>query len=311
MKRTAAIIGPTPAHLRWALEHACPWRRHEQRAYAESAARQLKILQEYSLARQQGRWFGGWCFRDPMPLNADQPVWGFSVNESLAPFGGLAHAEKVCGNCPANNSRAIDPNTRALASCFGWLQAMDVRPGQESQDQTKIVTQWSAAIQSRLESAQGLLNDWERLFPVTKTKWYGIVAGSPLSARQIELLLKVLSIADSADALLGIPGEWQQFLQAMDRAWQGKLPLHLEWINAGISDGLNWSLPSFCPGCKAPRPEAQASCYECDNRRHPEPERRRKVLGMRPYVDLRRVLGDLQAYKLHSQYLKSRQDLLR
>ena len=48
MKRSVAIWGPTPAFIRWAIEHPCELRDIEVDNLADGTFRQLRALRELS-----------------------------------------------------------------------------------------------------------------------------------------------------------------------------------------------------------------------------------------------------------------------
>lgn len=319
MKRAAAIVGSTPAHLRWALETNCPWRRPDHHGFAESAARQLKIPQEFATARAESRIFGDWCFRDTEPLAEHQEVWGFNICETLRPFGGLERIESTCQHCPANAGQAqpvvdlgptpISPAPQqGLAGCFGWLRAMDDQATSPAQAH-ETVANWSQQIEISRERL-GRTDDWSQAFINTRPVWYGIWCRSPLNAAQLNLLFELSNLWLLEKIPAGPTLDWRRLFQAIAEAAQNTstVSMHVEWVNAGHSDGIRWQLPAFCRNCRAPRDAADRHCAVCGDFSVSEPARHRKVLGLRPYIDLRRVLGESAAYELHQQFRKSRAD---
>ncbi len=318
MKRAAAIIGSTPAHLRWALGINCPWRRADHRSVAESTARQLRIPQEFAIARRQNRIFDGWCFRDTIPLTAKQEVWGFNVSETLRPFGGLDHLASTCHHCPANAGCckplvSNQPNTEseffpsALAGCFGWVRDTDDL-GSMPNSANHCVDHWSRQFEMSIDRI-GKTGEWSEAFIATAPLWFGIWCRSPLNSSQLDLLCEIGSQWPTENVPGQHTSDWQELFQAIGAASRESLPLHVEWVNAGHSDGVHWRLPGFCPNCRAPREENNRVCVVCGNAQVSEPSRIRKVLGLRPYIDLRRVLGESAAYDLHRKFLQTRAHL--
>lgn len=303
MKRNAAIIGPTPAHLRWAIEVPCRWRRIDEKNFTDTTAKQLRILAEYSLAIREGRTWQDWCFRDTTALAAQQPVWGFRLSETLRPFGGSEAIEQTCRQCPAHSQ----PDH--LADCFGWILATPTTSVATTPENTgdgkSVIDSWSQRLWQTIVG-QHLVTSWQTLFRKTQPIWYGLWNYSPLSREQLDLLRMVISAAQQTQPLDGQADQWHSLVLAMEKATTAQLPLHVDWINAGHSDGTQWRLPPFCFECRAPRPQLQSACPVCQSRRTAEPARVKKVLGFRPYLDLRRVVGEQAAAELHRQFLAAR-----
>ena len=121
MKRSVAILGPTPSFLRWAIGHPCPLREPVDQGLAASTFRQLRGVRELSLAQIEDRIVEGVGLHPDASPTAPEQALGFSVAEIVAPFGGLDHVTHCCQGCPANAGSNIQP--RLLAGCYGWLPA--------------------------------------------------------------------------------------------------------------------------------------------------------------------------------------------
>ena len=61
MKRAAAIVGPTPSFVRWAIRYECPYRQNETVDLPWATFRQLRSLREVSLGYQEQRVVDGFC----------------------------------------------------------------------------------------------------------------------------------------------------------------------------------------------------------------------------------------------------------
>src|SRR6185503_15686006 len=98
----------TPEFLVWAIEHACPIRGFQTGSDPERVERQLRAARAVSKARQEERIFEGLCV---------DPPWGFRIDEAVGIYGGLAAAERTCGDCPVNALAKLRGGS--LAGCFG------------------------------------------------------------------------------------------------------------------------------------------------------------------------------------------------
>ena len=90
MKRSVAIIGPTPAFVRWAIWHPCDLRPLEERRFIDQCFRTLRGIRAYSVAKAEGRIHDGFCLHPEITMaavglnrTAVESPRGFSIDEVL------------------------------------------------------------------------------------------------------------------------------------------------------------------------------------------------------------------------------------
>ncbi len=136
MKRYAAIQGPTPIFVRWALEQPCELRELSEVRFVESSFRQLRSFRELSLARIEDRVVEGVAIHPDAHIDFPAAALGFSQTEVCYTAGGWETVNRACANCPANvatkvaspanNIRGRQPTDDSslsgiAAGCFGFL----------------------------------------------------------------------------------------------------------------------------------------------------------------------------------------------
>lgn len=297
MKRAAAVIGPTPPFIRWALETACPLIRSggtasARRHPAQTAWRQLRGIKEVSQAIAAGRSHAGYCFA---PQSTADQVVAVRIDEVTAPLGGTARVEQACRTCPANPSAALGQ----WAACTGLLPL--VGPG-ETVEQTRAAwTLKRAAIEQR---AVSVVNGSESTRPAAS--WYQCWSGPSLGPTAIASARQRL--IDVEDLFREQSKELAELLAALELAEQRGLELWIEPVPAGSSDGQAWTLPAHCRCCGAewPTQALGGSCPACARGGSYQAPRRLKVLGLRPFLQLSQVLGDSVARQLQGEYESTR-----
>jgi hypothetical protein len=141
-----------------------------------------------------------------------------------------------------------------------------------------------------------LQTPFAQTFPNTALAWFGFWQSPVLSAAQMPLLESVLSVVLRRHEGTADPeflDDLLRFIDALNLAVQHDLPLHVELVPRGHSDGQTWTLARHCERCRLSIPPSETawrSCPACGNQQS-APERKLKVLGLRPYVSLARVLG--------------------
>ncbi len=305
MKRNAAIIGPTPQFVRWAIDHSCPFRDIDLGDLAKTTFRQLRSLRALSEGIREERVFEEICVHESVeivhPDFGSSPARGFLVNEIYSVFGGRQFLQSCCGRCPAN---ADDGHGDAWAGCFGWLAAdlgWEMSPIQieERSIEENLVQIFSNIV---LE----LRDDFERCFESLPANWYGLWMPKIFSSEQVRLLAKVFAIA-SRSISTGSKQirSFQQLSDAIQRCNEYDLNLHAELVPAGYSDGVRWKILAHCPDCKCvPHPTAAKRCAACNSERKPVQARYQKVLGFQPFLMLEHLLGGPDAFRFIRRYLK-------
>ena len=193
MKRTAAILGPTPAFLSWTIARNCSLRSDAPRKPVDAAFRELRTLRAIAVGEIERRVVEGFCLHpDTAEVETDE-VKGFPVDEVYAAFGGQESACGECRGCVANvgvsaaELESTGPNAFSKAGCFGWLPfgehienanqflrlleaAGDAPFGQCA------LTAFEEAFQKAIES-DAQLNP----FPPTSPAWFGVWSRSSFS----------------------------------------------------------------------------------------------------------------------------------
>lgn len=277
MQRAAAIIGPTPAFVRWAINRPCELREIDEERLPDTTFRQLRSIQELDLALREQRVFQGVAFH--VNTQRGQELVGFLPSEILDASGGESMVEDACTNCAANTQS----DNGGWVGCFGIAKL-------EHSDLIGI-------FESVLERL-GLAAEFTRSFVPTSPHWYGVWLVDAWRGVQIDLLLKVFETLD-------LDSEWEQLREAMRRCQLNGLELHAEYFPSGNSDGQRWKWDEHCDRCRAlVDHEKETACKCCGRKLVKQAVKKRKVLGLRPYMKLKHVLGEQKCEQLVNEYLE-------
>ncbi len=303
MKRSVAIVGPTPSFLRWAISYPCPLRELETRRLAESSFRQLRAIRELSLAQLERRCIDGVCIHPQSDSLNVSLALGFPTLEVASPLGGENFARACCTDCPAN--AAVNSQVGALAGCFGWLptdlrfRSDDVSRGQSLAQDVQEVHSPHCRLIERVEIAATTLKlreEIDRAFPAASLVWYQLWRQTVPTPNQLNIIQRILEevkneleVIQASDCALDLC----RFVDAIHKCLSSALELHIELVPAGTSDGLSWSRNAFCRECGFDDPEIESivGCPMCGQQKIDKQRRRSKVLGIRPYIHLQRILG--------------------
>ena len=317
LKRSVAIVGPTPSFLQWAIWQPCPLRELDEGQLADSTFRQLRAIREASIARFEDRIFEGFCVHPQARSTRPESALGFPIEEITGLFGGNELINHACQNCPAN---ANDDRRDGLwAGCYGWLpvdfrfdleqliRGETSRLGADADDfmpnSELIELVQKTVIELRLEDSL------QRLFLATNPAWYGLWQSTVLSQEQILVVEDLFSgVIDSAKSLYGegsqlLLADLARFVAAVAACRTNCLDLHVHLMPPGNSDGLFWTLRPHCGNCgfafdkKPPK-----KCPVCGKRGNVQQQTRHKVLGLRPYLQLQSVLGSRQTEEFLLRY---------
>ena len=281
MKRAAAIIGPTASFVRWAIIHQCQFRQPVEREPAYQVFRQLRSLREVSLARHENRIVDNICIHGEFNQSSET-ARGFPVDEIEAIYGDLNLAEQICGNCPANAWETKNGQT-VLAGCYGWFFS-------ENED-TNLVQLFETVNDSDSAVFES--------FPATRRSWFRIWQNSNWHGVQLERLEAVFDPLPSSvveDHL-----DLSNFCRAIKRCKENNLLLVTELVPSGNSDGIHWSVEPHCSNCRCEMYQDRR-CDECGQVSHAVPKRKRRVLGLRPYMLLKGLLGTEKTLQLLQQF---------
>ena len=289
MKRNAAILGPTPPFLRWAIALPCPLRDVETKGSLPDATfRQLRTLRALSVGQAEGRVQEGFCLH-PDAIDGDSSL-GFPVDEVYQAYGGIDLVASACRDCPANVS--LDGKaTPGLAGCFGWL-AFDAEDTDGSRDFVRLMR-----CESEGSSRSDLVTEFQRAttaisfglsrkFRPTNPSWYGVWSHGRFEGKELELLSRICAKVQCNDTA------WLRLVAAIRHCIDQALTLVTDLMPRGISDGIHWTLKPACRICSFCRAATSQACPCCGGTDKPSHSRRMNVLGMRPYLNLEQVVGE-------------------
>ena len=276
VKRSVAIVGPTPSFVRWAIRHECPLRQIDDENLADSTFRQLRGLRELSVARNEARIIEGVCFHREQTQDAET-VLGFFADEISDFYGGVENVSSCCGACPANAvqlATEVEQVQQVWGGCYGWF------PSQS--DGHDFVREFE--------------NVSEENIPFN---WYQVWQTSVWQSDELQRLQKILEQIPATIENVALA----ELSAAVTACVAHKFSLVTELVPGGNSDGLHWTINSHCPDCKFEMSETQKDCPACKRNGVPNRMVKRKVLGLRPYVKLSRLMGDDATSELLARYL--------
>ena len=285
MKRAAAIIGPTPSFVRWALRYNCDFRQLDCDNLPYDTFRQLRSIRELSNCRTQSRIIDGYCIhpefnRDPKSAR------GFPASEIFDLFGSEQTIENNCGgskaNCTANDDR------ETWAGCFGWFFSQRTKGN--------WIEKFEEAAECDLSALPEASRIWFRVWQIRE--WNE---------------LRLVQLLGLLDQILGDPcddNEMLQFHAAVKTSLDHGIPLETELVPRGNSDGVSWTTEPRCSKCSCEMEPDSRSCDECGERGSPLPAQKKKVLGLRPYMLLKDLVGEAATLALIEKFhLSDRLDL--
>lgn len=284
MKRTAAVLGPTPPFLRWAIQQDCALRDLDVDNLADQTFRQLRNVRELSNGYRENRVLEDICVH-PAPIGDNSLVRAFHVDEVFDFFGDEPSLTQRCGSCPANCNANLKTD---WAGCYGLLPVdLNFTFGHTQKSEVMPTDDLIALVDQAMLEENGFYYLWPQ-------KWV-----------QEQSVVKLASIFDSVAALRPQHQRLSQFADACKRCADNNMRLFVEFVPSGFSDGIHWKLNRACENCRfesqTPR-EKGTPCPVCKNRHPDDLGRKAKVLGLRPYLLLERVLGKVQTQEFVARY---------
>lgn len=288
MKRTAAVLGPTPPFLRWAIEHDCALRDLDVDNLADQTFRQLRNVRELSNGYRENRVFEDICVH-PAPISDPSLVRAFHADEVFDFFGDASSLSERCGNCHANCNANVKTD---WAGCFGLLPVdLNFTFGHTATAHVMPADDLIALVDEVMLEENGFYHLWPQ-------KWF-----------EKETIIKLTSIFNAVASERPQHKRLKQFADACQRSADHNMRLFVEYIPSGFSDGIHWKLKRACENCRfesqSPR-EKGTPCPVCKNRHPDDLGRKAKVLGLRPYLLLERVLGKEQTQEFVARYKEHR-----
>jgi len=304
MKRSAAIIGPTPPFLRWTIVLPCAFRDPEAKNPANAAFRELRSLRAISVGEIENRIVDGVCVHPDAATVEIENAKGFPVEEVYAAYGGKEVVNSTCLKCPANigvSGREIDAEiSLTKAGCFGWVPFGDsqidspgfmrlMECGDPASKPASLVQEFETAFAAvqKLHSEKKM----EDLFPETSPAWYGVWSLGTFSHSELTVLCQICESVKS-DSMA-----WRRLASAVRVCRDDpELGLQVDLMSAGDSDGKLWRIEPSCSACGCSNPDTP--CQVCGSSATPLRERKTKVLGLRPYLNLVSIVGEPKARTL-------------
>ncbi len=281
MKRAAAIIGPTPAFVRWAIKMPCRLRDIDVERLPDSTFRQLRAIKELDLAHREDRVFQEVAFHSRTCRG--QELVGFLPAEVLEASGGRDEINNACSTCVANTQAGDN----GWVGCFGIAKV----------EQQALVDAFEQAV-----SKSKKLSEFSESFSSTQPKWFGVWMESVLSGDQCETLHDIFGT-------LELDPDWREFRIALECCAKNELELHVEYFPPGVSDGQIWRWVESCDRCRFELEQEYRECPCCGRAVVMQSQKRRKVLGLRPYMKLKYVLGEQESERLIDDYLNWKSNL--
>ena len=291
MKRAAAIIGPTPPFVRWAIKHPCSFRDLETDDLTYQTFRQLRALREVSTCYADNRVVNGFCLHGKFHQNLET-ARGFPVEEVLQFFGTRESVSGQCNACQANVSLHQTPGQDrrpAWAGCYGWFRA--------TEGELDLIADFETAA-DRVEL------DWSEFGNATQA-WHRVWQTKQWQGEQLDQLNRLVRAVpeQAADNI-----DFANFQLAVEACTKQSLPLFTELVPAGHSDGNQWKVFAHCQICRMELEGGhECKCPECGRIGFPIEEKSRKVLGLRPYMLLTHIIGADKTADLLDAYADARQ----
>lgn len=319
MKRSVAILGPTPQFMRWAIWHPCPLRELDGANLTDDTFRQLRGVREFSTGLIENRVFEGVCVHPDATSARPDNALGFAGSEIIDAHGNETLVANSCRECPANALNEQRPGI--WAGCYGWLAATSDFCFETALKSTPAHDELNASPASDhlpldfVELVDETINELKKttqadeLFMKTSPRWYGIWNQSILSGSRVVLLLEVFDrmVSNCWPADDPAPSSWTDlvsFRDALQRCADHNLNLHVELIPPGYSDGQTWTMAAYCPDCKSEMHAdlQKTGCPACGRPGNPHGVRKSKVLGLRPYVQLKGIMGESRTAEFLKRY---------
>ena len=343
MKRRAAITGPTPAFVRWAIAQPCALRPVVEERFVDQTFRHLRSIRELSTAIDEGRVVDGFALHPNWESVAVDNVDGFGVEEVAQPFGGVSKVESSCEHCPANVR-----SENSLAGCYGFLAtngvSLDrilsgyaVSADEDDHDDLQRCLFEAAQTEGLFERVADCFGIHEFALNSKSRLWHALWRPSTqrinvhsfervFTADQLGVMVDLFSgllDAPSIDCSDSLRRSVVNFVSGMKQALMHRVSFRAELVCSGFSENGIWRLDPSCPICRFvptrwvsdrhassldPSTTIRGDCAACGATVSWAAGPSFKVLGNRPYLNLTSVVGSETVKRLVSM-MKTRRTL--
>ena len=316
MKRSVAILGPTPAFIRWAIEQPCELRDVEVDNLADGTFRQLRALRELSGGIEQGRVLDGFCLAADTAKAAKantaaaSEALAFTIDEVVDLFGDAESISNLCHQCPANCALPTAPiagkQTR-WAGCFGWLvtdlnYSFDPGVEMESIRHPCLIRRVNDICRRENVAELFRVTTRRRNVPTKAQPFYTFWQSEWVDPELLPLMASVFGEA-ARDAEQHF--ELAKFAEACHRAGEHNLRLFVELVPRGVSDGIHWRRNAACSRCGFDVIETEQRATPCPGCGTDAPVghfRKSRVLGRRPFLHLEKIISTAATEDLLTRY---------
>ena len=319
MKRSVAIWGPTPAFIRWAIEHPCELRDNEVDNLADGTFRQLRALRELSNGMEQERVLDGFCLAADTAKAAKSntaaacEALAFPIDEVVDLFGDAESISNLCHQCPANCALPASPiagNQTRWAGCFGWLvtdlnYSFDPGMGIESIEDPCLIGRVND-ISKQADAAELFrATAIARNMPAKAQPFYTFWQSKWVDPSLLPLMASVFGEA-ARDVEQHL--ELAKFAAACQRGIDHDMRLFVELVPRGVSDGIHWRRNAACSRCGFDVMETEQRANPCPGCGTDAPVghfRKSRVLGRRPFLHLEKIISTAATEDLLARYRNS------
>ena len=235
--------------------------------------RQLRSLRELSIGAIENLITDGICIHSEFN-EEPETARGFPVEELYSLYGDQEQLQATCTSCLANVVRHGQPEKESAgwAGCYGWLRS--------STDQNN----WIESFQRIHVDGPGLNG-----YPEARRTWYRIWQINSWEGPQLKQLAAIFDLVKCS--LETDCPEFSDLQRAIRACLENERMLETELVPSGKSDGIQWTIESHCSKCRCEMEAGEIACGECGCAARPNRARKKKVLGLRPYMLLKDLIG--------------------
>jgi len=316
MKRSVAILGPTPAFIRWAIEQPCEMRDTEVDNLADGTFRQLRALRELSNGIEQERVIEGFCLAADTAKAAQSntaaasKALAFPVDEVVDLFGDADSISNLCHQCPANCALPTTPlsgNQTRWAGCFGWLvtdlnYSFDPAVEMETIEDPCLITRINDICKQENVTELFRVTNVARNVPTKAQAFYTFWQSKWVESDLLPLMARVFG---EAAREVQVHAELAKFAKACQRSIDHNLRLYVELVPRGVSDGIHWRRNAACSRCGFDVTETEERANLCPGCGTDAPVghfRKSRVLGRRPFLHLEKIISTAATEDLLARY---------